>query len=502
MPYLEKFNRDDIHARAIIVGLINLLNQEIFFVNTISNTEQKIVEVPFYYSNTGDERFLQDYFLEWRDCVHPKFLDGNFDPIPRGVVNIEGMDINTGNLTQRWIRGNFTRLINGQLETFSAYLNSIPLDMNFNVKIQTDTMTDAFKIIQALIEVFYKVQIFNVSFKGVMVPCQVGFPENYNIEKMFEFVYPADTKIEISFSLALETYYPVFDEPNLGSRNAIANANAMQDWVNNTSGNTAIDMPATTSTSSDDRLGTPMNDGTSYFVGESRRDRISVQSGTSDTSISDNLSGYGRSVRSVANRMEAIITDSFKLDSNDNPPTIEITNPLVNETYYVGDEINLKWSYTNYIHKVDIYYSIDYGQSWVLIERLYNASLGEYKWIVPNLTGLLDVLVIKTNKKGDGAIIQALVDINGSIYDTVIINPGNNYDQTVSLEIESDTGSGVELVPSVIDGKIVDVLIRQPGVNYVVSKQAEVSFKIISSTGSADDFLKDDQGNIGVVLVK
>jgi hypothetical protein len=50
MAYIEKFNRDDIHARAIIVGLINLLNQEIFFINTIDNDTQEIVEVPFYFS--------------------------------------------------------------------------------------------------------------------------------------------------------------------------------------------------------------------------------------------------------------------------------------------------------------------------------------------------------------------------------------------------------------------------------------------------------------------
>lgn len=501
MPYAEKYNRDDIHARAVIVGLINLLNQEVFIVNTHSNERQDIVEVPFYYSTTGDERFLQDYFIEWRDCVHPKYLDGNFDPIPRGVVKLSDLSINTGNLTQRWIRGNFSRIIDGKIQTFNAYLNSIPLDMNFDVVIRTDTVTDSFKILQAVLEVFYRTQIFNTTFKGLMVPCQVGFPENYPIEKAFEFSYPTDSNIEMTFTLTLETYFPIFDEPNLGSQNAISSANTMANWV--TGGNSAIDLPPAGYDTDDNRLGNPMGiSDSTYYVGQSRRDRITVVSGTNSLSIPDNLSDAGRSVRPAWNRMEAIIFDEFKVDGDPGDIALTLTSPVIGEEFLAGKTIPIKWEYEGFIHKLDIYYSSDFGTEWKLIERLYPASYGEYNWTLPNLTGLLDVLVLNDPKKGSGAIIKALVDINGSVYDTVIIDTGNGYDQTVSLDIESDTGSGVELVPSVVDGKIIDVLIRQPGSDYKVSSIVELSFKIISSTGSADDYLKDNEGNVGVVLVK
>lgn len=437
MSYLDKYNRDNIHARAVIVGLINLLNQEVFIINTHSNERQDIVEIPFYYSNAGDERFLQDYFMEWRDCVHPKYLDGNFDPIPRGVVQLTDVTLNTGSFTQRWIRGNFNRIVNGKIETYNAYINSLPIDMNFDVAVQVDTMTDAFKIQQAILEVFYRVQIFNTTFKGLMIPCQVGFPESYPINKTFEFNYPTDTKIEMTFSLALETYFPIFDEPNLGSNKAINSANTK-----------------------------------------------------------------GASVRRASNRMDRVLIGDIVSSGDNSKTTITLTSPKLNEEYFSNSEMEVTWEYSGFIHKVNLLYSLDYGENWVEFERLYPAAQGSYKWELPNFTELIDVLVVSSDGKGSGAQIFALVDINGEIYDTIVINPGNNYSQLVNLEIESDTGSGVELIPSVVDGKIVDAVIRNPGTGYRVTKQVEMSIKVVAAGIDVEDYLKDDNGNIGVILVK
>lgn len=486
MSYLDKYNRDDIHARAVIVGLINLLNQEVFIINTHSNERQDIVEIPFYYSNAGDERFLQDYFIEWRDCVHPKYLDGNFDPIPRGVVQLTDVTLNTGSFTQRWIRGNFNRIVNGKIETYNAYINSLPMDMNFDVAVQVDTMTEAFKIQQAILEVFYRVQIFNTTFKGLMIPCQVGFPESYPINKTFEFTYPTDTKIEMTFSLALETYFPIFDEPNLGSNKAIGDPSEQESGENVTP-----------------NIGTAMGTSeTTYYLGESRRDRILVRRGSETTTIEDNMSAAGASVRRASNRMDEVLIGDIVSSGDNSKTTITLTSPKLNEEYFSNSEMEVTWEYSGFIHKVNLLYSLDYGENWVEFERLYPAAQGSYKWKLPNFTEMIDVLVVSSDGKGSGAQIFALVDINGEIYDTIVINPGNNYSQLVNLEIESDTGSGVELIPSVVDGKIVDAVIRNPGTGYRVTKQVEMSIKVVAAGIDVEDYLKDDNGNIGVILVK
>lgn len=209
--YLHKYNTDNVHHRAVIVGLINVLNSKIQYENILSDTDTNIIEVPFYYSMGGDERFLQDYFLHWNDCIHPKTADGNYDVIPRGHVTLESSSINTGNMTNRFVRASYIKEVDGQLLTYNSFLNSIPLTLGFKVQIVTDTSLDAFKIQQSLIDTFYKTQVFSVNYKGFRVPCQVGFPEDYGMQKTFEFSYQDDTKISLEFSLEMETYFPVTD---------------------------------------------------------------------------------------------------------------------------------------------------------------------------------------------------------------------------------------------------------------------------------------------------
>lgn len=209
--FSHKYNTDNVHTRAVIVGMMNLLNQKVQYQNILSDTDVDEVTVPFYYNYGGDERFLQDYFLEWNDCITPKMADGNYDPIPRGIVTLTGNSINTSTLTNRFVRGTYVKEINGELLTFNAYLNAIPLTMTFDVEVTTDTSLDAFKIQQAMLEVFYKTQVYSVNFRGFRVPVQVGFSEELNIEKTFEFSYGEEQKIKYKISLEVETYYPVID---------------------------------------------------------------------------------------------------------------------------------------------------------------------------------------------------------------------------------------------------------------------------------------------------
>lgn len=212
MAFTHRHNTDNVFSRAVIVGLINLLNNKIQYSNVLSDTETDVIEVPWFFNQAGDERFMQDYFTFWNDCIHPKLSPGNFDVIPRGNCTLTGENIDTGMLTHRFVRGKRVKEIDGRLETFNAYLNSIPLSMSFDCEVLCDTQLNAFKIQQTIREIFYKVQIFHTSFDGFRIPCQVGFPESMGLEKTFEYSYGDDTKITLSFQLEIETYHPVMDK--------------------------------------------------------------------------------------------------------------------------------------------------------------------------------------------------------------------------------------------------------------------------------------------------
>lgn len=208
--FSHKYNTDDVLIRAIIVGLVNSMNEKISFTNVISDTESKVVNVPFYYNFSGDERFIQEYFQDWSDCL-PQMIEGNYDPIPRGSLMIGGVSVVNANMTSRFVRGNFVREEKGELLRYNSYLNSIPMSLIFNVDVLVDTSLDAFKITQSIIKTFYKTLTFRVNFGGVVIPSQAGFSEAYDMQKLVEYTYGDDTKIHIKFDIEVESYYPIFD---------------------------------------------------------------------------------------------------------------------------------------------------------------------------------------------------------------------------------------------------------------------------------------------------
>jgi hypothetical protein len=103
-----------VHARAVIVGLVNLLNSKVQYENIYSDTDVKSVTVPFYYNFGGDSRFLEDYFLQWNECITPQMADGNVDPIPRGIVTLSSSSINTVMMTNRFVRGTYVKQIGNE----------------------------------------------------------------------------------------------------------------------------------------------------------------------------------------------------------------------------------------------------------------------------------------------------------------------------------------------------------------------------------------------------
>ena len=212
--FLEKYNVDEVFLRGIIVGLLRNLNEKVTY--TQINQQQQVLQVyiPFFYSMSGDESFLQDFYLDYIDCDgNSPFAEGNYDIIPRGVVTLTGVNIDTASITNGFVRATYNvEDLQGNMKSFSSYTSSIPLSMSFEVKLRADTLLDTFKIFQSVIQVFYKVFSFNVEFGGMRIPVQVGFPEQYPNDKQLEFSYLNTQKyIETSFTIQVETYYPQKD---------------------------------------------------------------------------------------------------------------------------------------------------------------------------------------------------------------------------------------------------------------------------------------------------
>lgn len=220
MNFLEKYNTDNVFFRGVILGLLKNLNDRITYEQTGSDQVVKEVFIPFFYSMAGDEPFLQDFYLSYEDCDgKAAFAEGNYDVVPRGILEYQDTRINTTSSTNKFVRATYTKEIpnegGSEMKAFSAYTNYVPLEIAFNIKIKVDTTLDTLKIQQRAIQILYRNFTFYFEFEGFKVPVQVGMPDTVaNRPNNFAFTYGSTRGegITLSMSISCETYLPQIDK--------------------------------------------------------------------------------------------------------------------------------------------------------------------------------------------------------------------------------------------------------------------------------------------------
>ena len=476
--FLHKHNTDNVHSRAVIVGLINLLNSRVHYENILGDNSIEIVGVPFIYAMSGDERFLQDFFTHWNDCVHPRMADGNYDVIPRGTVTLTSNTINTEMMTHRFVRGVYVKEVNGQLQRFSAFLNSLPLTMSFDVEIDTDTVLDAFKIQQAVIETFYKVQVFSVNFRGFRVPCQAGFSEDLGVEKTFEFSYQDQGKVKIKFGIEIETYYPVTDpttERNDNNRMKTFGINGQLPSSYNPNVPLPFEAQNTKESSEEWQAGMANNGGLATTL------KIDPE-------------------RSLNTSSQSIGGKIYPAREKDKPKaTINLITPTANDTFFSTGTVPISWVNTGIVTAVNIYYQLVGTDVWVpIIKNLRNG--GFFDWVVPffdengteQTTNNLEANVI-TNT-GINARIRAIIDSAGGVENIIIFESGVGYDNSDIIQVSPISRpfeTPLTVVNPIIqtgisgDGEIVEAIINNPGSGFLPTNKTDIIIKVEDASNSS-----------------
>ncbi|MEG1008411.1 MAG: hypothetical protein RSF67_01080, partial [Clostridia bacterium] len=156
----QKYNNENILVRGVIAAVLDVLNNKITYEQRHCDNSEDEVNVPWFYNQAGEERFMQDFYTHYGYCLNKKCgnkIDGNMDIIPRGVITYQGINVDSGRLTSRFVEGTYNKEVNGKIETYSSFLYSIPINIKFAAELRIDSFTSSLKIEQALIENFYKV---------------------------------------------------------------------------------------------------------------------------------------------------------------------------------------------------------------------------------------------------------------------------------------------------------------------------------------------------------
>ena len=229
--FLNVRNIDNVYHRNLFVTILNLLSEKIRIQHVINKNDIKIVTVPFFWDASGDERFMQDLFLQQtiNDFIDIKVVEGNIDVLPRGHVSVASIAINQGSLTQKFTFSEFTREKDGELLTYVAPINWLPYTFGFNIEIHVDGKLIMFKIIEQISDTFYKALPFKFLYSGLIVEGRIGFPETQDYESKSEFTFPDPTRMTFTINMECEAYKPVIDESL-----AVLKSNRIEQWTVNT----------------------------------------------------------------------------------------------------------------------------------------------------------------------------------------------------------------------------------------------------------------------------
>lgn len=220
--YNQKFNSDDSVVRHIIIGFLADLNSKVYFYRQLTEDKRVIIDVPFYYSITGDDQFLRDQFLfttaSGPDCMPDKgFADGNYDSVPRGVASINSLSIDSSKLVNKRTPGTYTRMNeNGAMEGYTAEFDMIPITIGFDIEVIVSSTLDSLKITESIIKHLYKSNYFNVEVGHMdegtyRISSYYALPDDYSTDRPIGFTFEDKELYKINIPIEVNSFIPSFE---------------------------------------------------------------------------------------------------------------------------------------------------------------------------------------------------------------------------------------------------------------------------------------------------
>lgn len=213
---MKTLNTDDIFLRNLSISFLELLNTTMT-ISMSRNDTKETFSVPFMYNYGTDEGFLKDFYVGLPDNCNIPVSEGTYDMIPRGIITLNSFQVKSSDITNRFVRGQYTETEKGDQEEnvltgYSAQLYSLPLAVKFDIKVITGSINQAFKVAEEILNLFYSNRVMYFQYKGIRIPAQFHFPEQETIDKKYVFMYSENNKLHVNASVEVETYFPSFEQ--------------------------------------------------------------------------------------------------------------------------------------------------------------------------------------------------------------------------------------------------------------------------------------------------
>ena len=204
----ERFNMEDVFFRDLTVCVLDTLEGQVNWVNRFSSGDVN-VNVPFYYSLAGDERFLLDSFSD--DVVsNNRYVELNTDIIPRGHITLTSYDIRAEEFANPnvWLK----MVIENQTEIrkMLTKVRAVPVTAKYDLVILLNSEIDTFKCSQAIIDTLWLYRFMYFEYNFMNIDAVMILPDSNQVEISREKNMTSDTNIKLSVSFEVQTYYPAY----------------------------------------------------------------------------------------------------------------------------------------------------------------------------------------------------------------------------------------------------------------------------------------------------
>lgn len=208
--YNQKYNKDDVFIRSMIVSLLSEMNKKIYYYNREDNGSVTKINVPCLYSITGSERFLRDEF--YYDALEEGKAIGDYERVPRCMVNLSGINVNSAEQTNKYNRTKIVRESNGVLRTCILNVEWVPISLSFGCKIICSNNIELFKITECIISKIYKnPNYFKVDFGMFNVDGCLSVPTDYSHNISTEFGFSDKKEYSMEFNVEMKSFIPAFE---------------------------------------------------------------------------------------------------------------------------------------------------------------------------------------------------------------------------------------------------------------------------------------------------
>lgn len=169
------YYKDERFFGILMKGVLAFLNKTI-----ILNGES----INHFIFNTGSSYMYVEkngYEFSWCETTGE---DGMYMKMPRCVVEMGDVNIDTAELTSPYVRGNYERLSSkeNKIIGFNAEVRRLPIELSVSLHYVLSTTNESLILVQEIIDKMIFQKYFNIVYLGQKIKCSIEFPQNQKIE--------------------------------------------------------------------------------------------------------------------------------------------------------------------------------------------------------------------------------------------------------------------------------------------------------------------------------